>query len=72
MRLSIILVLAAQVLAGFAPVGTCGNSKLRIFSEMDFDSVLAKRNAMVLENSEYGHHPHGVEPDEAKIVLDFF
>ena len=29
-------------------------------------------DAKVLTHSEYGHHPHGVEPSEAKIVLDFF
>ena len=29
-------------------------------------------DAKVLVHAEYGHHPHGVEPGEAKIVLDFF
>ena len=29
-------------------------------------------DAKVLPHSEYGHHPHGVEPSEAKVVLDFF
>ena len=28
--------------------------------------------ATVLEHSEYGHHPHGVEPGEAKTVMQFF
>ena len=29
-------------------------------------------DAKVLVHAEYGHHPHGVEPGEAKAVLDFF
>jgi hypothetical protein len=29
-------------------------------------------NARVCAHAEYGHHPHGVEPDEAKMVVDFF
>ena len=29
-------------------------------------------DAKVLPHSEYGHHPHGVESSEAKVVLDFF
>ena len=28
--------------------------------------------AVICEHAEYGHHPHGVEPSEANVVLDFF
>ena len=35
-------------------------------------ATAAGGKATVIAHSEYGHHPHGVEPHEANTVIQFF
>ncbi|MBO4287077.1 MAG: alpha/beta fold hydrolase, partial [Kiritimatiellae bacterium] len=63
--------------AGIRVLLVYGTSDIAVKPSANSKAFLAKfkaagGNATVLEHPEYGHHPHGVESGEAKVVLDFF
>ena len=62
---------ALVALAARTPIGKvlCGGDLPEAFAAK-FKAAGGK--AVICEHAEYGHHPHGVEPSEANIVLDFF
>ena len=63
--------------AGIRTLLVYGTFDIAVKPSTNSKALLAKfkaagGTATVLEHSEYGHHPHGVEPGEAKTVIQFF
>ena len=63
--------------AGIRALLVYGTSDIAVKPAANTKAFLSKFKAAggdvkVLPHSEYGHHPHGVEPGEAKTVTQFF
>jgi len=63
--------------AGIKVMLVYGTSDVAIKPSVNSRAFAAKFNAAggkatVLAHPEYGHHPHGVEPAEARTLIDFF
>ena len=63
--------------AGISVLAVYGTSDAYVSPGANTKAFLAKftaagGKATVIAHSEYGHHPHGVEPHEANTVIQFF